>query len=147
MVGVIAYWNDHPWIVADVGGPKRWLSFYIFTLEAFGGTALTVIGGPEISHGYSIQHTRVASIENALGLYPSAKQVVLVGSGGVPLHSYTHPEEAVYIVGDDYGTMDPTAFPDADLVTIENPGAVSQLWSHNCIAIALYDRNVKSGGN
>jgi len=41
-VGVAVYWPDCPLSNHDA---KRWVSFYVFTMQAFGADTLILIGG------------------------------------------------------------------------------------------------------
>jgi hypothetical protein len=144
MVGVAAFWPDALWISAHPGGPKRWLSEYIFAMQGFGADTLHMIACPPIDHGYDIGYCEHPAIEDAIEMHPGATVVVLDPEAPVALKDYTHPEEALYIVGNDYGGVPELACP-VDRVRIEGQSPI--LWSHNCISIVLYDRWIKSGGN
>ena len=144
MVSVVVHYNDSPLLQGN-HLLKRWLSFYVFTMQAFGVKELIVIGGPEIAHGYAMNVKNYKTIDDMLQDY-SKHKLVLLTKEGRPLDTYKHPKgNVLYIVGDDYGIEGD--IPKAEKVTIENPGNITHLWGHNCIAIALYDRSVKHGGN
>lgn len=144
-VGVIIYWNTHPWITSHAGGPKRWLSFYILAMQAFGADTLLLVNAPEIKHGYDINFKQYDTIEELLKDYEDYKIVTLTGKTEKTLKEFKHPEgKVLYLVGDDYGDV-----PDieGDKIKIENCKNSNLLWSHNCVAIALYDKHIKNDSN
>lgn len=146
MLGTIIHWNEHPMVTSHAGGPKRWLSFFVFTMQAFGAERLTLVGGPAIEHGFDIGYDQVETLEEALALYPGGEQVALRGGPGKHLDKFVHPRGAVvYIVGPDYAELDRANLHKATFVSIKNPGRVAHLWSHNALAITLYDRSLKHG--
>jgi len=146
MIGVAFHWGLHPDFENMKGGLKRWCSFFIFPMQAFGADSLFVIGGPNIAHGYNINMEQFDTLEGLVKKYPINKYVAMVGSGGEDLANYRHTEkDVVYVIGNDYGDMDIDALPNPDKVTV--PGGVKHLWSHNCAAIVLYDRSLKVGSH
>ena len=144
-VGLIVCWNTHAWITSHPGGPKRWLSFYIFAMQAFGADTLILIGGPKIEHGYDVIYKQYSTVKEALKDYPDFKVVSLSAKAKKTLQEYKHPKNKVlYLVGYDYGDI-----PDVpgDKLKIENYTNSTVLWSQNCVAILLYDRYIKNGAN
>lgn len=151
MIGLIIYWDVHPDYVSVSGGAKRWLSSYIFTMEAFGADKLFIIGKPGISHGYNIQHTEHDTLDGIFQANSNAKIVALVGSvpqgiTKVSLKDYIHPEEDVlYVIGGDYSDIefDVCKANNADFVNISNGTNSPNLWSNVVAGIALRDRYIK----
>lgn len=140
-VGVITYWPDSPFSNHDA---KRWLSFYIFSMQAFGADTLILINGPEIKQGYDIEFEQYATIEEALEKHPDCKVVTITGEAEQTLQGYEHPENCLYMVGNDYAEVPEI---DGDHIRIDNSKDSKVLWSHNCVSITLYDRYVKCGSN
>lgn len=151
-LGVVAYWSVHPWVTAHKSGPKRWISLYAYTLRAFGGTDLILIGRslPKyVSHDFNFRG--YPSLELALKDYSNAKLVALMSDTSanvkiVNLEDYHHPKgNVLYIAGSDYGDVEVGKLLKSgrcDFVRIETPVDFA-LWAHVAVAIALYDRNQK----
>jgi len=140
-------WNPHPDVITVLGGSKRWLSQFIFLIEAFGFDKLYLIGKPGILHGYSIQHIEVESISEVMQEESEAKLITLVGTiteemNVKTLKSYDHPAgDTVYYIGGDYSDVDIAACQslNADFLTIDNAVDHHNLWSHTVAAIVVRD--------
>jgi len=155
MIGVVVDWSVHPGMVSSIRAMKRWLSMYIFSLQAFGGTDLITVRAPESSFGYDIVHQNVGSLREALDLYPRAEIVALVGARPdtitpTKLKDFKHPGgDTLYLVGGDYVDVDfdvLASYEDrCSYITIgtATPEFYS-LWSHVCLGMALWDRYVKA---
>ena len=77
--GIVIYWSTHPALVPDNAANKRWLSMYLFSMEAFGMTNFHVIGSPGITHGYKVQHQEHDSLQDVFDLYDDIQVVASVG--------------------------------------------------------------------
>jgi len=86
--------------------------------------------------------TKVATLAEALGMFDGYQPVyVSAEPGAVDLAEYAHPENPVYIVGRDYGSL---AVPDgAECVKIVYPDPAMVLWASVALGIVLYDRSAK----
>jgi len=155
MVGAVAHWSAHNDLVATPQAEKRWLSLSLFPLMAMGYDKLFLVGQPGVSHGYAIGYEECASLADALDAWPSADLVVLVGDHPVGiepemLSTFEHPPgDTLYVVGADYWDQDWDALAARSdrvtYVTIEQELENHILWSHSCLAIALWDRYQKGG--
>ena len=74
-------------------------------------------------------------LDEALGLYEGTP-VYIHGEGAEDLSQFTHPKDAIYIVGPNYENFN---FPDNSL-SVSIPNAWDDLWSHVALGIVLYDR-------
>ena len=148
------YWSTHPLMVPDNSAAKRWLSMYIYSMEAFGLEDLHVIGNPGIAHGYKISHQEHESLHDVIALYDDIKVVASVGTAPqgqqvTNLTDYRHPEKALYVIGGDYADVEADVCReyDADFVTIDNDVGMRNFWSPVVAGILLRDRWVKNGRN
>ena len=148
MKALVIYWDPHQDYQYLVGGAKRWLSSYIFSMEAFGFDTLYVVGTPGINHGYNIQHKEYASLEEILDLHPEANIVSMVGSvpeGVVPvdLVNFVHPPENVlYIIGGDYSDIQFEILSKYESSYVHIDGIIDQnnFWSNVVAGIVTRDR-------
>ena len=151
MIGLAIYWDVHDGFVSVTGGAKRWLSTFLFSLEAFGYTELFVIGNPNIVHGYNIQHQEYPDIEDVFNEYPNADIVACVGSvpeniTAIPLNEFNHPEgDTIYVIGGDYGDIEFDKLPEerTSYIHIESATDMKNFWSMVVAGIVLRDRYVK----
>jgi len=143
-VGIVAYWPDDAFIESNFGR-KRWMSFYIFVMQAFGADTLFLIGAPKIESGYDMNIVNYDSVNDLIKDHHEYSFIILTGVAEKTLQEYEHPDsKAIYVFGNDYADV-----PDipGDRIRIENLGDVKSLWSHNCVSIVLYDRYLKNGVN
>ena len=115
-------------------------------MEMFGFDTLFVIGKPNISHGYSIQHKEYVSLDQLLSDYPNAHIVALTGE--VPeghlltdLTNYIHPtEDVIYVIGGDYSGLDFAVCDkyNPDYVKISGTEENPNLWSFSVASILMY---------
>ena len=147
MIGVCTYWPNADWISAHPGGPKRWLSHFIFPMQAFGADTLILVNGPEIGHGYDINFVQYEDMIEVFNKYEKEYLVVLDGKAEKTLQEFEHPQnDIIYFVGNDYGGLN-YIYNRLEYIRIDNINNHKNLWSHNCIAIALYDRYLKNGSS
>lgn len=59
-----------------------------------------------------------------------------------PLSTYNHPENAIYVVGPDFSSIEPLDESSGDWVYIDTPNNMA-LYAHAAIMITLYDRSLK----
>ena len=149
MVGAVADWSMHRWILSDIG---RFMSFYNYTLTAFGATHLCMIGSPAVAYEHThvgITYASYTTLDDVVKAFPGVNLVALCNSETktpATLNTFVHPaEDVLYVVGSDYGDLD---YPAVDrqaqksYVIIEGAEAMA-LWGHVALAIALHDRHVK----
>jgi hypothetical protein len=88
-----------------------------------------------------IQFARAASTAEALRITVGVP-VFLEEGQPFTLHTFQHPADAVYVIGDD---VDGLQVPSGAIsVTIET-GTPGHLWSQQAAAIVLHDRHIKVG--
>lgn len=56
------------------------------------------------------------------------------------LNTFKHPEEAVYVIWSDYGTIPFDMFKNKKFVSIKTEENTTPLWSEMALCILLYDR-------
>lgn len=88
--------------------------------------------------------TEVYHIQEAITVNPGLIPVYLDEDGAESLRDFVHPEDALYILGK--AGFSPWRANDKKglSVKIETPQGGGLLWPHQCIAIVLYDRVMKS---
>lgn len=150
MKGLVIHWDPHEDYTYLVGGAKRWLSSFIFTMEMFGFDTLFVVGKPNIQHGYNIQHTEFDSLSDIFESYPDPHKVILTGEApeGIDLYdllNYTHSErDVLYIIGGDYTGLDWNMCEQYNPDYIKISGIVDNpnLWSFSVASILMYDYHI-----
>lgn len=141
-VGVVAYWPDCPLSNHDA---KRWMSFYIFSMQEFGADTLILVGAPVIDHGYDIGFEQYDDIDDVLSEYPDHEIVCMTGIAEDTLREYEHPSgDVLYVIGNDYGGLPEVVGTQLRIETINESNT---LWSHTVAAIVLYDRYMKCVSN
>ena len=142
-VNIAVFWPGDDFIKSNFGA-KRWLSFYIYVMQAFEADTLCLIGAPDISMGYDIVLKQYVTVEEMLAEFPNHKIVSFVGTANKTLQEYEHPKDALYLFGNDYGDVPNVS---EDKLRIDNSKNIKTLWSHNCVSIVLYDRSIKDHGS
>ena len=67
--------------------------------------------------------------------------------GKEPLHSFVHPENALYVFGKvSLSAMVAYGRPGDRSVKISTPLNLGVLWPHQCLSLVLYDRFLKAQG-
>ena len=132
MLGLIIHW-ELPFDVAvnNTAANKYW-KIWTHTANAFGVTDLFVVdldgSCPRLTDG-EINITYHQTKEEVLEKYPDM-QHIYVDRGGESVYTFTHPKEAIYIIGSDYAT-----FTKPDNVTII--GFDSEIVVHAFIAAGI----------
>ena len=147
MKGLVIFWDPHVDYLQLIGGAKRWLSTYIFTMETFDFDTLFVVGKPGIQHGYSIKHTEHESLEEILDYNKEVTFIALTGEApdGIvltKLNNYIYPsEDVIYIIGGDYMGLDFSVLSYYNVDYIKISGVIDNpnLWSHTVAAIVMND--------
>lgn len=85
--------------------------------------------------------TEVAFIKDAIHLNPDFTPVCIDENGTTDLEEFTHPENALYLLGKAGGSPNADSGFSVRIPTKENKGL---LWPHQAICIVLYDRLKKS---
>lgn len=83
--------------------------------------------------------TEIRDIREAVGLNPDLTPVYVDERGSAPLSDFTHPENALYILG----KAGFSPIRDGLSVRVETASNSGLLWPHQAIGIVLYDRIVK----
>jgi hypothetical protein len=172
MIVVIGHWEDNeanPFSgrVADVG---RWIN----QLIAFGVDTLVMVDDtmtkvPEKTLQEMVARSpeplakafkllRTDTLEDAVAMFPTYTKVYVEraallpeGSKYVPIFDFTHPKDAVYVLGRDYipiegerSTLDVAERVAGQIVTIDYPNADKvSLYAQEALSIVLYDRLMK----
>lgn len=149
MIGVVAYWSVHPWILCDRSGPKRWMSLYSYTLRSFGVTDLIMIGTDIPDHvPYGVNYRTYPELGVFLNDNPDVKLVALTAQGTQSLKDYVHPVgDVLYVLGSDYGDVELKTLQargNCDFVRIDVM-ETGILWAHIALGIVLNDRSTKMG--
>lgn len=153
MIGAIIYWDYHEETLTLVGGKKRWLSTFLFSLKAFNGTHIGLIGAPKIQHGYTgVECEEFSNIDDALKKWSKPRICVLVKDhpadiAPTNLSDYNHPDDIIYMVGGDYGDIEfgrLESYSDrCDFVHVEMEDETVPMWSSVILGIALRDKYTK----
>ena len=89
------------------------------------------------------QVTEIADTLNSIELNPDLTPVFIDENGVVPLGSFQHPRDALYLLGKaGYSPWRANAKKGIS-VRIENPHPGGLMWPHQCIATVLHDRMLK----
>jgi hypothetical protein len=145
MLGMVAEWSVHPWILGDVG---RWLSFYTYTARSFGADKLLMVGNPPSAHDHMVEGVDYGTYPELDGVFkdfPNASIVALSVDADhkpIPLKDFRHPQgDTLYVVGSDYGEVNYTVLDQYTPVYVSIEMAKPQpLWGHVALGIALQDR-------
>ena len=99
---VIFHWKNHP----SLNTPhaiKKLLNRWSFTCKAFGVYNLIAITDDKLQlNDTEINFTTKNTLEEAL---KGKENIVYLEEGGEPLEDFTHPKNATYVFGSDYGEL------------------------------------------
>lgn len=146
MLGVIVHW-DHKQGLEPIG-KRSLLQYYDYTARAFGAEKIVYVDVDNTMHRDKVNSysKRVFTLQDALKEFPNCTPVYIHPSGDLEISEVSHPENAVYIVGPDFGKF---AIPDdAFIVRINMIDDVQglTLWSHTALGIVLHNRLIWEEG-
>ena len=105
-ISIIAHWQL-PTALKDPFAAKKMYVHWSHTAKALGCTRIALIdvdGDCPMFGDSEIELTIHPTLEDAILNTPG--QHVYVEEGGTPLSEFTHPQDATYILGCDYGQLD-----------------------------------------
>lgn len=141
MLGVIFHWDHKQGL--EAAGQRVLFQTIDYTWRAYQPDKVVMV---DEDHSFTLgvpqNMTCVHALAEALALFDGYTPVYLSSDAdSFNLETYTHPENPVYIVGRDYGSL---TVPDgAESVKIVYPNPVMVLWASVALGIALYDRSTK----
>jgi hypothetical protein len=143
MVAVIIHWENADWVHKYEDATRKILKFYTHTLKAFGYNKLLLIDvdntKPFITDA-EIDSTIFPTLEKAMA---HLKGFTFVFIENLPaaqnLKDFKHPKgDTCYIVGSDYGELEPKKNDLAVRIPTEIP-----FFAHVALAVVLNDRKEK----
>jgi hypothetical protein len=90
------------------------------------------------------QVTERAALETFIDENPDFTPVAINEHGDIPLQDFTHPENALYVLGK-VGRSTLSLGAVSVRVPVPSEEAYAILWPHQILSIVLYDRQVKNG--
>jgi hypothetical protein len=123
MLGLIVHWDLPAALLAARAAQQKLLGWITLTCKTFGVDKLVLVDvegtGIEVRDEEINAHV-VPTLEDALRQFDTLVERVYIEHGGQKLctSSFCHPNDAVYIVGSDYGAL--VVPPHAQHVTIES---------------------------
>jgi hypothetical protein len=141
MLGVIFHWDHKQGL--EAAGQRVLFQTMDYALRAYRPDLIVVVDEDStFTLGVPDNIMYVTSLQVALDLFPGYTPVYLDKTpGAVNLATFSHPADAVYVIGRDFGAMDVP--PGALVVQIEYPGEEMVLWASVAAGITLYDRRSK----
>ena len=103
---IIAHWQL-PAALKDPFAAKKMYVHWTHTAKALGCTRIALVdvdGDCPVFGDNEIELTIHTTLADAIA--SCTGQPVYVEEGGTPLSEFTHPEDAIYIMGGDYGQLD-----------------------------------------
>lgn len=151
MIGIVIYWDVHPWVTETRSGYKNWLNLVSYTMRTFNATDLFIIGEFPYVYDPAPEELKVhnyQTLEAVLDAYSETQVVVFDNvSEAIPLNAFPHPRDVdvLYLIGSDYGDQDygtlDQRYERFQVVKIEvRTKGEMLLWTPVVIGIALYDR-------
>jgi hypothetical protein len=132
MTGAIFHWDAKAYF--DYSHQRLWFQHYDYACRAFGAEKIVVVD-PKDQVDLGISKAR--DIETALRFFTGYEPVLIHGNGKEELSGFVHPEDAVYVVGPDYGGL---GLPEGAKSVRIPMGRPIELWAATALAIVLYDR-------
>lgn len=131
MIGLICHWSNPVAVQESPPAEKKITFYWICTAKALGVDRLVFVAPAErpTVADEEIEAHIVQTIDEALALFPDCDRV-WVNKGGEDIKTFKHPESAVYIVGPDYGSLNP---PEGETVV----GIDSKIVLHAAVAAGI----------
>lgn len=96
--------------------------------------------GDTLAVGKHLPIFHFPDLPSALVSWPADCKLICVDVKGRPLIPFVHPERAIYILGGENQTLNPTLFQNAPIITIETRLCLNMAVA---LGIVLYDRQAK----